>query len=90
MNELTWKLFLDCCFCQTSVLTCYQGQPEHCEPEEAVQEPGDEVCERRHGRFRRMMIAVRVAPVSLEFVVTGIKNKFGSNSANQRLMLHRK
>ena len=37
-----------------------------------------------------MMIAVRVAPVSLEFVVTGIKNKFGSNSANQRLMLHRK
>ena len=85
MNELTWKLFLDCCFCRTSVLTCDQGQPEHCKAEEAVQEPGDEVCERRHGRFRRMMIAVRVAPVSLEFVVTGIKNKFGSNSANQRL-----
>lgn len=26
-----------------------------------------------------MMIAVRVAPVSLQFVVTGIKIKFGSN-----------
>ena len=69
-----------------SVLTCDQGQPEHCQAEEAVQEPGDEICERRHGRLRRMMIAVRVrAPVSLQFVVTGIKNKFGSNSANQRL-----
>ena len=35
-----------------------------------------------------MMIAVRVAPVSLEFVVTRIKIKFGSNSANQRLLLY--
>ena len=36
-----------------------------------------------------MMIAVRVAPVSLQFVVTGIKIKFGSNSANnQRLLLY--
>ena len=62
------------------LFTCDQGQAEHCEAEEAIQEPGDQIRQQRPGLVRRLRIAVRVASVSLEFVVTGIKIKFGSNS----------